>query len=103
MNLTELTACANKLFSQYQQESIRNGKTPWSAEDLMKGFVVDVGDLMRLVMAQEGKRSETDVQTRLAHELADCLWSVLLLAKSYGIDLEKELLHMVESRMHSIS
>jgi NTP pyrophosphatase (non-canonical NTP hydrolase) len=30
-----------------------------------------------------------DVRHKLAHELADCLWSVLVLADAYGIALER--------------
>jgi NTP pyrophosphatase (non-canonical NTP hydrolase) len=32
------------------------------------------------------------VDRKLAHELSDCLWSVLVLARAYGVDLEKEFL-----------
>ncbi len=53
----------------------------------MQGFIGDVGDLMKLVMAKSGVRSGEDIDRRLAHELADCLWSVLVLAKLYNVDL----------------
>lgn len=53
----------------------------------MSGFVVDVGDLTRLVMAATGARDIEDHQSRLEHELADCLWSVLVLARRLDIDL----------------
>ncbi len=56
----------------------------------MQGFVGDVGDLMKLVMAKAGARPTTEVDRKLAHELADCLWSVLVLAKLYDVNLEKE-------------
>jgi hypothetical protein len=39
--------------------------------------VGDVGDLMKLVMAKEGAREIQDVDEKLQHELAACLWSVL--------------------------
>ncbi|MBD0420241.1 hypothetical protein H0H10_13905 [Streptomyces sp. TRM S81-3] len=49
----------------------------------------DVGDLAKQVLVQEGARSgRPDSQAALEHELADCLWSVLILAHRYGIDLE---------------
>ena len=48
---------------------------------------------MKLVMAKQGLRAaKGDVDERLAHELSDCLWSVLVLAKLYDVDLEKEFL-----------
>jgi NTP pyrophosphatase (non-canonical NTP hydrolase) len=52
--------------------------------------VGDVGDLMKLVMAKAGARHIADTDKKLAHELSDCLWSVLVLAKEYNVDLEKE-------------
>ena len=58
----------------------------------MQGFVVDVGDLMKLVMAKSGARPVDDPDRKLAHELSDCLWSVLVLAKLYDVNLEKEFL-----------
>jgi NTP pyrophosphatase (non-canonical NTP hydrolase) len=61
----------------------------WSGEDLALGLVGDVGDLGKLVQAKEGVRAVDDVDERLAHELADCLWSVLVLADRYGVDLEQ--------------
>ncbi len=56
----------------------------------MEGFVVDVGDLMKLVMIKEGYREGENVDERLRHELSDCLWSILVLAKKYDVNLEKE-------------
>ena len=59
----------------------------------MQGFVVDVGDLMKLVMAKAGaRRVDGDVDAKLAHELSDCLWSVLVLARLYEVDLQSEFL-----------
>lgn len=62
----------------------------WSREEIMQGFVGDVGDLMKIVMAKNGARPMADVERKLGHELADCLWSVLVLARLYNVDLEKE-------------
>lgn len=62
----------------------------WDAKDHAMGFVGDVGDLMKLVAAKEGVRPAADVDSRLGHELADCLWSLFILAEHYNIDLDKE-------------
>jgi len=61
----------------------------WSNEELMLGFVKDVGDLAALVQAKEGARHGQDLDARLAHELSDCLWSLIVLAERYGIELEQ--------------
>ena len=54
----------------------------------MLGLVGDVGDLAKLVQGRAGVRSTDDVDAKLAHELADCLWAVLTLADLYAVDLE---------------
>lgn len=68
-------------------ETQRHGR-PWSREEVALGFVGDVGDLMKLVQAMEGVRAIPDAPAKLAHELADCLWSVMTLARLYDVDLE---------------
>ena len=71
----------------YEAFEIRTYGREWSVQDLTAGFVVDVGDLTRLVMAASGVREVEDVHEKLAHELSDCLWSVLVLANKLGVDL----------------
>jgi NTP pyrophosphatase (non-canonical NTP hydrolase) len=92
MQLAELTERALQLRRHFAAaELAKNGRT-WTREEIMQGFVVDVGDLMKLVMAKSGARPMEDVDRKLAHELSDCLWSILVLAKLYDVDLEKEFL-----------
>ncbi len=76
-------------------EQRRTGRT-WTREEIMQGFVVDAGDLMKLVMAKAGARLVDDADRKLAHELSDCLWSVLVLARLYGVDMEKEFLKTMD-------
>lgn len=68
----------------------------WSREQIMEGFVGDIGDLMKLVMTKEGIRNIEDVDGKISHELADCLWCVFVLAEKYGIDMEKSFLKTME-------
>jgi len=96
MELSQLSARALQIrqcFAAYEQR--RTGRT-WTREEIMQGFVVDVGDLMKLVMAKAGARTVADVDRKLAHELSDCFWSVLVLAKLYDLDLEKEFLQTMD-------
>jgi NTP pyrophosphatase (non-canonical NTP hydrolase) len=96
MELTQLTERAMQIrqcFAAYEQR--RTGRT-WTREEIMQGFVVDVGDLMKLVMAKAGARRVENVDARLSHELSDCLWSILVLAKLYDVDLEKEFLKTMD-------
>lgn len=69
------------------RESDRFGRS-WTPEELMLGFVGDVGDLAQLVQGKAGVRPTDDLDAKLAHELADCLWCVLTLADTYDVDLE---------------
>ena len=92
MELAHLTERALQIRQAFAaREQSRSGRT-WTREEIMQGFVVDIGDLMKLVMAKSGARTIADADPKLAHELADCLWSVLVLAKLYDVDLEKEFL-----------
>jgi NTP pyrophosphatase (non-canonical NTP hydrolase) len=88
MDLAHLTARAMEVHARFARAALAENRRPWSREEIMQGFVGDVGDLMKLVMAKNGLRSADDLDEKLAHELADCLWSVLTLAKLYDVDLE---------------
>ncbi|GAB3916810.1 hypothetical protein GCM10011575_25700 [Microlunatus endophyticus] len=59
----------------------------WTPAEIMLGFVGDVGDLSKLVQGKSGVRATPDLDSKVAHELADCLWSVLTLADCYNVDL----------------
>jgi NTP pyrophosphatase (non-canonical NTP hydrolase) len=92
MELATLTERALQVRDRFAaMEAARSGRA-WTREEVMQGFVGDVGDLMKLVMAKAGVRRVDDIDAKLAHELADCLWSVLVLAKLYDVDLEKAFL-----------
>ena len=82
-----------KLIRQYEEQ---NYGTSWTNEELALGFVGDVGDLVKLVMAQNGRRTIPDAERKLAHELADCLWSIIVLADGHGVNLEKAFLKMMD-------
>ena len=83
---------------QYEKNTL--GKT-WTRSNIAEGLVGDVGDLMKLVMAKEGLRKIKDVDKKLAHELSDCLWSIIILAELYDINLEKSYIKtMKEIKTH---
>jgi len=92
MDLAHLTARAMEIHARFACAALAENRRPWSREEIMQGFVGDVGDLMKLVMAKNGLRSADDLDAKLAHELADCLWSVLTLANLYEVDLERSFL-----------
>lgn len=75
-----------KLFEK--RELTRYGRN-WTREEIAQGLVGDVGDLMKVVLVKSGVRDIENADDKLAHELADILWSVFVLADKYGVDLEK--------------
>lgn len=81
---------AQQIADKYDVLNAKQGRSAWGPKDRAMGFVTDVGELMELVMAKEGMRHIDDVDAKLRHELADCLWSVLVLAKHYNVDLAQE-------------
>lgn len=96
MELSQLSDRAMQIRQYFAADEQRRTGRIWTREEIMQGFVGDVGDLMKLVMAKAGARRVDDVDAKLAHELSDCLWSVLVLAKLYGYDLEKEFLKTMD-------
>ena len=88
-DLAELQKKAQEIRAKYDEQNAKDGHGKWNGLDYTAGFVGDAGDLMKLVMAKEGKRrGPVDVVAALRHELGDCLWSILVIANHYDIDLE---------------
>jgi NTP pyrophosphatase (non-canonical NTP hydrolase) len=96
MELAQLSARALEIRERFAAAERNRAGRPWTREEVMQGFVGDVGDLMKLVMAKSGVRDVPDTDRKLAHELSDCLWSVLVLARLYEVDLEKEFLRTMD-------
>lgn len=103
MELDALSDQAMELRRRFAEAAQRQGRREWTADEVMQGFLVDVGDLMRLLMAKRGLRTAADVDRRLGHELADCLWSVLVLARLHGVDLGAEFQRMVNEVSASLA
>lgn len=76
------------ILEKYSKLNRKQGNKDWAVEHIAQGLVGDVGDLMKLVMAKNGLRKINNVDQKLAHELADCLWSIIVLSKKYNLDLE---------------
>ena len=91
MEFQELVLKAKEIETKYRQQ----GKQ-WDAAEYMQGFVGDVGDLAKLIMAKNGLRANENIDQKLAHELADCLWSTIIIADKLQIDLEKAFLSTMQ-------
>ena len=90
MTYQELLDAAVRVREKYNQLNARNNGGAWDGDKLMAGFVGDVGDLSKIVMAKSGYRTMDNIDEKLQHELADCLWSILVLANYYNVDLENQ-------------
>lgn len=86
----ELQKKALAVRDHYNELQKTDGKEVWNAQDRMAGFVGDVGTLSRLVMVKHGlRRGPEDIDEELAHELSDCLWSIMVIADELNINLEE--------------
>ncbi len=104
MNYQTLLDAAKRVNVKYNQLNERDNGEAWNGDKLMAGFVGDVGDLSKIVMAKSGYRAMDDVDEKLKHELADCLWSIIMLADYYDIDLETQFvtsMHELEAHVDS--
>ncbi|MBX3009174.1 MAG: hypothetical protein KF816_14235 [Melioribacteraceae bacterium] len=102
METVELTNKAMNIFRLYKNLNKKNNFDEWGEKEIMMGFVGDVGDLMKLVMAESNLRKIPDAKKKLAHELSDCLWSVLVIANLYKVDLENAFTKTMEDLAEKI-
>ena len=82
MDILQFEKRALKIRKKYKELEIKKYGKEWTKEQLVSGFKKDVSDLFDLI--------QTDaVDNKLmSHELSDCFWSVLILAKEYNIDIQ---------------
>lgn len=95
-NIKDLQKRALEVQQRYAKLNSKNGHNNWGRKEYAMGLVGDMGDLMKLVMAKENLRSIDGADKKLAHELADCFWSLLVLADKYGIDIEQAFLKTMD-------
>lgn len=96
MKFEDLVKRAEEIRVQYDRLNTMKHGGPWNQQARMAGFVADVGELSEIIMAKHGLRDMNDVDAKLAHELSDCLWSVLVLAQAYNIDLAAEFMKTMD-------
>lgn len=68
---------------KYDQLERDKNREPWSAGRVAKDFRKDVAELVALL--EDPDRDER----KISHELGECLWRILLLARKLDIDLER--------------
>lgn len=99
MEFKELIKKAKEVKDKYGKIN----EKPWGVAEYTQGFVGDVGDLMKLVMAKNDLRRIEDTDKKLVHELSDCLWSILIIADELGIDLEGQFVKQMDELEEKIN
>ena len=89
MLIEEMQARAVQVRTQFAAFERQSYGREWSVEDLVLGLTTDVGDLAEIVQRLEGKRPprSSPALTDLEHEISDCLWSLLVIADRYDLDV----------------
>ncbi|MBI4129690.1 nucleotide pyrophosphohydrolase [Candidatus Roizmanbacteria bacterium] len=91
MNLSQLSQRALEIRKKYAELETEKFGIEWTVEQIAEGFAGDVEDLIKLTK-ERAKGESVAEKEKLAHELSDCLWSVLVLADKFGVDLEQSFL-----------
>lgn len=71
----------------YAQRNSRAGHQAWDATAYLLGLIGDLGSLAKTAMENDNYRPPTDGND-IGHHLADCLYSIILVAQTRGADLE---------------
>jgi len=95
MEIKDLTLKARELREKYAEFNKKRGEKSWGYAEHAQGFVGDVGNLMKLLMAKQGFRIYDDLDAKISHELADCLWSIITIADELNVDLDKGFANLV--------
>lgn len=93
MDIKELTKKAKEIKKSYSKFNKKEGRKEWGKSEYLQGFMGDVGDLSKLILAKDNFRKIENTDKKIAHELSDCLWSILIIADELDIDLEAEFLN----------
>lgn len=96
MELQKLINRAMDLRTQYQKKEKQLYGSPATDEEIAHGFLGDVNNLVKLVVAQHGKRDIANSTEKLGSQLSHCLWSVIVLAKIHNIDLEQSFMETMD-------
>lgn len=88
MDFEKIIHRAINLRQQYEVRETHLYGSQTSNVDLARGFAGDVNNLIKLIEAEQGMRSIVNSKEKLEAYLAHCLWSVIVLAQKYEVNLE---------------
>ncbi len=91
MDILDYSERVKKIKLAYNVLNRSEGYKSWGVTEYLQVFQGDVGDLAKLILASRGFAfSQKDVEVKIARELADCLWSVLVLADELDVNIQQE-------------
>ena len=96
MEFQKLVHRAMDLRNQYEKKEKQLYGSPATDEDIAQGFLGDVNNLVKFVGAQHGKANIANSTEKLGSQLSHCLWSVIVLAQMYNIDLEQSFMETMD-------
>ena len=102
MEFDEIKKRALEIRQKYSETEKRKYGREWNREEIFQGFVGDVGSLAKSVMVESKIRKSKD-DHGIEHHLADCFWSIIVLADKYDIDLEKAFLEVMSELEEKLS
>lgn len=96
MELQKLIHRALDLRSQYVKKEKQLYGSPSTDEDIARGFLGDVNNLVKLVNAAHGKGQISNSGEKLGPQLSHCLWSVIVLAEIHNVDLAQSFMETMD-------
>jgi NTP pyrophosphatase (non-canonical NTP hydrolase) len=96
MEFQKIVDRAMEIRRLYEQKEKQLYGSPWTSVEIALGFVGDVGDLAKLISAENGRRNILNSKEKLEHELADCLWSIIILSNLHDVELEKSFVETMD-------
>ena len=104
IDFTSPAARAVRIRKLYHRLEKRNHGGAWTTQEDMIGFMSDVGELGRLLMASEGRWVHTgDLPKDLGDKLAECLWWIFVLSDRLGIDISQAFSRKMDELDSSLS
>jgi NTP pyrophosphatase (non-canonical NTP hydrolase) len=96
MEIQKLINRAMDLRRQYEIKETELYGVPATDEDIAQGLSGDVNNLIKLILAEHGKRVIANSKEKLESQLSHCLWSVIVLAKMHNINLEQSFMETMD-------
>jgi NTP pyrophosphatase (non-canonical NTP hydrolase) len=96
MELQKLINRAMDLRRQYEIKETELYGSPSTDEDIAQSLAGDVGNLIKFIEAEHGRRVIINSKEKLESQLAHCLWSVIVIAKMHDVNLEQSFMETMD-------